>query len=1079
LKKLLIALLFLFIVSSGGVLAVCVGTLTFNYCSIYFYGNGYGVDCEAINGCDWRWVSCDSTPTCYNSGCCTGTMLDYECDGTINACSSQLTSVCDYIPGCTSKVCGNGLLESPNGLGQYEQCDDGNTVSGDGCTSDCKLPSTCNAYCLTGPGCGSGFTCKSTNTNDGICRRPGCPDLSSCSCPVPPSPTCGDYICSREGEHFEVCFVNNPRVLIELETFDFSSGLSPFSPSNWVLYTGSMCAGGSGSCAGVSTNVVTNYVLTLNVPVYDHPLAAYDAQVSTRFSYKTPIGFNLNERFYVEYEDISNPGTYILLKELGPTSNNRVTVEHYSANFYLPEFSGEKSLKIRFVYKKPINFVPLNIYLDNVEVGRGTIPTICGDCCVCGDGHIYNYGAGRELCDFGAGNGQCPGTCSAICTLNNCCPDAEVGLRPAGCLNSAPSSGTYDVLTVPYCPSPKLCYQCKTNFKWTGSDCVSILPCPSAQVGTNGGYTGCLPSSPPLGTYDYLGPTSCSSGYSCYKCKSGFVWDGSICIPPCPNAAVNTINASCLPPGLSSPAYVNFLSFYCSSPNTCYKCGSGYLWNGAACVMSISNSCTDTDGGISQGIFGTISGSFNGVSYSNDDFCCSDSSCGVAASSGQTAYIREFYCNGVLNASVILTCGAGTVCDSSLDKCVCPAGTGWSGSWCIPNCPGPSPGTNAAGCQGSAPSYSTDVSSSYYCSGTSCYQCNAGFVWSGSTCKQSCPLAADGTRNTGCRVSAPSFSTNISSSYYCGSGTSCYECNDILSTLYGWNSSVSNCVIWTSCVDDELPPPSNFIKGNLTTYSSGVGPSVVSDYCLLNGNLFERVCVLKFASGSERTCPGGSTCSDGACTCGSDFWNGTNCVQCMQDSHCAAGQICLSNYCVYANNCSDTDGGNAAGTFGTVSGYYNNNPYSNSDYCCSVSSCLTAAPNGQNKTHIREYFCNGALSTSIIHVCDGGSGAFCNSTTDKCECPSNIPRWNTTLNKCVECDTPADCPYLSDTCTSNKCCRKGYSWDDTESRCRPLETPCTNDGEILPDGSEYCCPNCDKGYNYSCWKEIDSFGVPV
>ncbi|MBU2443348.1 MAG: hypothetical protein KKF95_04715, partial [Nanoarchaeota archaeon] len=67
-------------------------------------------------------------------------MLDYECDGTINACSSQLTSVCDYIPGCTSKVCGNGLLESPNGLGQYEQCDDGNTVSGDGCTSDCKLP---------------------------------------------------------------------------------------------------------------------------------------------------------------------------------------------------------------------------------------------------------------------------------------------------------------------------------------------------------------------------------------------------------------------------------------------------------------------------------------------------------------------------------------------------------------------------------------------------------------------------------------------------------------------------------------------------------------------------------------------------------------------------------------------------------------------------------------------------------------------------------------------------------------------------------------------------------------------------
>jgi len=41
--------------------------------------------------------------------------------------------ICDEIP-TTPNTCGNGVLEAP-----YEECDDGNTDNGDGCSSDCLV----------------------------------------------------------------------------------------------------------------------------------------------------------------------------------------------------------------------------------------------------------------------------------------------------------------------------------------------------------------------------------------------------------------------------------------------------------------------------------------------------------------------------------------------------------------------------------------------------------------------------------------------------------------------------------------------------------------------------------------------------------------------------------------------------------------------------------------------------------------------------------------------------------------------------------------------------------------------------
>ena len=72
----------------------------------------------------------------------------------------------NYIEGFFSGVqvlssCGNGILETP-----YEECDDGNYVSGDGCSSTCTIEVIC------GDGhCNGGETCSSCSADCGSCEE--------------------------------------------------------------------------------------------------------------------------------------------------------------------------------------------------------------------------------------------------------------------------------------------------------------------------------------------------------------------------------------------------------------------------------------------------------------------------------------------------------------------------------------------------------------------------------------------------------------------------------------------------------------------------------------------------------------------------------------------------------------------------------------------------------------------------------------------------------------------------------------------------------------------------------------------
>ena len=99
---------------------------------------------------------------------------------------------------CVSTTCGNGVLEGT------EECDDGNTTGGDGCTNECKFESGWS--CLTPgvrcqPKCGDGLQtggemCDDGNTHSGDGCSADCSQVEpgwSCPAPgVPCQPKCGD-----------------------------------------------------------------------------------------------------------------------------------------------------------------------------------------------------------------------------------------------------------------------------------------------------------------------------------------------------------------------------------------------------------------------------------------------------------------------------------------------------------------------------------------------------------------------------------------------------------------------------------------------------------------------------------------------------------------------------------------------------------------------------------------------------------------------------------------------------------------------------------------------------------------------
>lgn len=84
----------------------------------------------------------------------TGNADDEACEQDIHCPVpwSDCTSSCDCVPPALTR-CGDGIVQSPNSSGQYEECDDGNTIDTDACRNNCTLPggwgSSCESLTLT------------------------------------------------------------------------------------------------------------------------------------------------------------------------------------------------------------------------------------------------------------------------------------------------------------------------------------------------------------------------------------------------------------------------------------------------------------------------------------------------------------------------------------------------------------------------------------------------------------------------------------------------------------------------------------------------------------------------------------------------------------------------------------------------------------------------------------------------------------------------------------------------------------------------------------------------------------------
>ena len=152
---------------------------------------------------------CDDGNTANGDGCTSGCTLEFCGDGAVNDggaedCEPPGTASCTS--GCKDRVplCGDDFRTPP------EQCDDGNSLNGDGCTSacglelcgdgvvnhsgteDCEPPgsSSCDDDCtFRSPVCGDGFLTAPEACDDGnLSGGDGC----SASCAVEIPPACGD-----------------------------------------------------------------------------------------------------------------------------------------------------------------------------------------------------------------------------------------------------------------------------------------------------------------------------------------------------------------------------------------------------------------------------------------------------------------------------------------------------------------------------------------------------------------------------------------------------------------------------------------------------------------------------------------------------------------------------------------------------------------------------------------------------------------------------------------------------------------------------------------------------------------------
>jgi cysteine-rich repeat protein len=148
-----------------------------NTCEAITTCGGYTTRANCENDASLCDVAVTDIEGTHGSGYCSTSGISCECtwDTTNSVCKSNYGSN-------SNPSCGNGLAETG------EECDDGNIINGDGCSSSCR-----NEEVAVGDGCDKGLTlcsdytcsknCMDTDTNFAVCDRDGtCDTGEGCTC---------------------------------------------------------------------------------------------------------------------------------------------------------------------------------------------------------------------------------------------------------------------------------------------------------------------------------------------------------------------------------------------------------------------------------------------------------------------------------------------------------------------------------------------------------------------------------------------------------------------------------------------------------------------------------------------------------------------------------------------------------------------------------------------------------------------------------------------------------------------------------------------------------------------------------
>jgi cysteine-rich repeat protein len=163
----------------------CVNTPDDTACDDGLFCNG-AETCDATQDCQAGTpVDCDDADIC----------TDDSCDEATDSCDNIFDPGND--PSCAAGTCGNGQVEAG------EECDDGNTLDGDCCSSTCQfepIGSTCDdgLFCTVDEACDGAGTCGGGNPrdcSDGVgCTADTCNETTDTCVNLPTDAVCDDGV---------------------------------------------------------------------------------------------------------------------------------------------------------------------------------------------------------------------------------------------------------------------------------------------------------------------------------------------------------------------------------------------------------------------------------------------------------------------------------------------------------------------------------------------------------------------------------------------------------------------------------------------------------------------------------------------------------------------------------------------------------------------------------------------------------------------------------------------------------------------------------------------------------------------